>query len=90
MKLRYTNVLKRIFEAAVFKHVREFESEASWNKPAMTLPQPVLDFEKRESLVKFILTTTSSPPPLYVGVVGLVFVNYNCLSSRCILRLCGM
>ena len=29
MKLRYTNVLKRIFEAAVFKHVREFESEAT-------------------------------------------------------------
>ena len=35
----------------------------------MMLSQPVFDFEQCESLFKVILTTTSSPPPLYVGLI---------------------
>ena len=35
----------------------------------MMLSQPVLDFVQCESLFKVILTTTSSPPPLNMGLI---------------------
>ena len=38
-------------------------------KTTMMLSQPVLEFVQCESLCNVILTTTSSPPPLYVGLI---------------------